>query len=128
MLNNITKYSKSEVKDIFFMTDQTTYEAFDDMMLELKQFHNQTLMDAGFEHLVYRGRPFMWSPSAPSAKIHFINPQYLKLVIDPDYFMDMTEWKAIPDQVNDRVAQIVCAMNLVTSRPICEGVLHTLTY
>jgi hypothetical protein len=128
MLNNITKYSKSEVKDIFYVTDQTTYEAFDDMMLDIRQFHNQKLIDAGFEHLVYRGRPFMWCPSAPAAQIRFINPQYLKLVIDPDYFMDMTDWKAIPDQVNDRVAQIVCAMNMVTSRPITQGVLHTITY
>jgi hypothetical protein len=128
MMNNITKYSKSEVKDIFMYTDQTTYEAFEDSMLEMKQFFNQSLIDAGFEHLVYRGRPLMWSPEAPAAKIYFINPTYLKLVIDPDYFMDMTEWKAIPDQVNDRVAQIVCAMNLVTSRPVAEGVLTGISY
>lgn len=128
MLNNLTKYSRSEVKDIFMMTDQTTYEAYEDVCLEMKQFFNQSLIDAGFEHLVYRGRPLMWSPSAPSAKIYFINPQYLKLVIDPDYFMDMTEWKAIPDQVNDRVAQIVCAMNMVTNRSIAEGVLTGITY
>lgn len=128
MLNNLTKYSKSEVKDIFMMTDQTTYEAFEDLMLEMKQFYNQSLIDAGFEHLVYRGRPLMWAPSAPSAKIYFINPTYLYMVIDPDYYMDMTEWKPIPDQVNDRTAQIVCAMNLVTSRPIAEGILTGITY
>lgn len=128
MINNITKYSKSEVKDIFMMTDQTTYEAFEDSMLEIRQFVNQSLVDAGFDHLVYKGRPLMWAPSAPAAKIYFINPQYLYLIIDPDYYMDMTEWKAIPDQINDRVAQIVCAMNLVTSRPIAEGILTGITY
>lgn len=128
MLNNITKYAKSEVKDIFMMTDQTTYEAFEDSMLEMKQFFNQNLIDAGFENLVYRGRPLMWAPSAPSAKMYFVNPNYLKLYIDPDYFMDMTEWKAIPDQVNDRVAQIVCALNICTSRPVAEGVITGITY
>lgn len=128
VFNNITKYAKSEVKDIFMMTDQTTYEAFEDLMLEMKQFYNQTLIDAGFEHLVFKGRPLMWAPSAPAAKIYFINPTYLYMIQDPDYFMDMTEWKAIPDQVNDRTAQIVCAMNLVTSRPIAEAVLTGITY
>lgn len=128
MFNNITKYANSEVKDIFMMTDQTTYEAYEDLMLEMKQFYNQELIDAGFENLVYKGRPIMWAPSAPAAKIYFINPNYLKLMIDPDYFMDMTEWKPIPDQVNDRVAQIVCAMNLITTRPIAEGVLTGITY
>lgn len=128
MMNNLTKYAKTDIKDIFMMTDQTTYEAFEDVMLEMKQFFNQTLMDAGFEHLVFKGRPLMWAPSAPSAKIYFINPSYLYLIKDPDYFMDMTNWKEIPDQVNDRTAQIVCAMNMVTSRPIAEGVLTGITY
>jgi hypothetical protein len=128
MFNNITKYAKSETKDICMMTDQTTFEAFEDLMLEMKQFYNQSLIDAGFENLVFKGRPLMWAPSAPAAKIYFINPNYLKLMVDPSYFMDMTEWKAIPDQVNDRVAQIVCAMNFVTSRPIAEGVLTGITY
>lgn len=128
MMNNITKYAKSEVKDIFMMTDQTTYEAFEDVMLEMKQFFNQSLIDAGFEHLTYRSRPLMWAPSAPAAKLYFLNPNYLKLIIDPDYFMDMTDWKAIPDQVNDRVAQIVCTLNLVTTRPVAEGVLTGITY
>ena len=123
MMNNLTKYAKSEIKDIFMMTDQTTYEAFEDTMLEMKQFVNDKLMDAGFENLIFKGRPIMWAPSCPSSKIYFINPTYLYLIIDPDYFMDMTEWKAIPDQVNDRAAQIVCAMNMVTSRPVSEGVL-----
>jgi hypothetical protein len=128
MMNNLTKYAKTEVKDFFMMTDQTTFEAFEDLMLEMKQFYNTDLIDAGFENLVYKGRPLMWSPSAPAAKMYFINPNYLKLIIDPDYFMDMTSWKEIPDQVNDRVAQIVCAMNFITSRPIANGVLTGITY
>lgn len=40
--------------------------------------------------------------------------------------MQMTEWKAIPEQVNDRVAQILCTLNVVSSRPIVHGVLHTI--
>jgi hypothetical protein len=128
MMNNLTKYAKTEVKDFCMMTDQTTFEAFEDMMLDMKQFFNQDLIDAGFENLVFKGRPLMWAPSAPSAKMYFINPNYLKLVIDPDYFMDMTSWKEIPDQVNDRVAQIVCAMNFITTRPIAEGILTGITY
>lgn len=128
MFNNITKYANSESKDIFMMTDQTTYEAYEDLMLEMKQFYNQELLDAGFDNLIYKKRPIMWAPSAPAAKMYFINPNYIKLMIDPDYFMDMTDWKAIPDQVNDKVAQIVCAMNLITTRPIAEGVLTGITY
>ena len=37
---------------------------------------------------------------------------------------DMTEWKAIPDQVNDRAAQVILAGELVTGRRRVHGVLH----
>ena len=45
---------------------------------------------------------------------------------DPSVFFDMTSWKDIPDQINDRVAQVVLAGNLVTSRRRVHGVLHTI--
>jgi hypothetical protein len=38
--------------------------------------------------------------------------------------MEMTNWKEVPDQPFDKVAQIVCTMNLVTSRPIVNNVLY----
>jgi hypothetical protein len=35
----------------------------------------------------------------------------------------MTEWKSIPGQVNDRVAQILVAGNLISPNPRNLGVL-----
>ena len=127
LMNTLTKYAESEVKDIFLMTTQTIYEAYEDEGYEKTQVVNQKLYDAGFDTLNFKGRPLMWAPSCPSGNMYFINPNYIQLMIDPDYFMQMTEWKPIPDQVNDRVAQIVSACNLVTSRPIAEGVLSGIT-
>jgi hypothetical protein len=57
--------------------------------------------------------------------MYFLNPNYMKLVVDQQYFMEMTDWKQIPDQPFDKVAQIVTAMNVITSRPICQLVLTT---
>jgi len=126
-LNDIIKYSRSDLRDIFIITDQTSYELYEDVNLEMKVLTERRLADAGFDNVTFRGRPLVWSPSAPSAKMYFINPNYLKLVVDEDYFMQMTDWKAIPDQPNDRVAQIVCTMNLVTSRPVALKVLTDIT-
>lgn len=127
LLNTCLKYSKAEIKDIVIVTDQTSFEYYEDEVLEMRRIVNQTLADAGFENIQFKGRPMFWSPSAPSAKMYFINTQYLKLVTDEEYFMQMTEWKPIPDQVNDRVCQILCTQNLVSSRPVVHGVLHTIT-
>lgn len=127
MMNTITKYTNSEIKDIFLITTQEIFEMYEDEQLEIKRIVNQKAADAGFDNLTFKGRPIFWSPSAPSGKMYFINPNHLYMVIDPDYFMEMTEWKPIPNQVNDRAAQIVSALQIVTSRPIAEGVLYDIS-
>ena len=125
-LNDVTKYSKSELKDVFLVTDQTSFELYEDVCLEMKILMNTKLAEAGFDSIVFKGRPLIWSPSAPSGEMRFVNPNYIKLITDEGFFMEMTDWKSIPDQPFDRVAQIVCTMNMVTSRPICQKVLYNI--
>lgn len=122
-LNTMLTYTKIETKDIFLVTTQDIYEAYEDNVLEYKQIVNKDLGDASFEHLVFKGRPFLWARLCPTGYMYFLNPRYLYVVIDPGYFMDMTEWKAIPDQVNDRVAQIVCTIQMITTRPVGQMVM-----
>ena len=126
LLNNCLRYAKAEIGDYFIATDQTSYELYEDETMEQKRIVNQTLADAGFENVQFKGRPMMWSPSAIAGQMRFINTNNIKLVVDQDYFMDMTEWKPIPNQVHDRTAQILCTLNMVVNRPIVHGVLHTI--
>lgn len=127
-MNNILRYSKAQTTDIVMVTDQTTYEAYEEEGYEIYNLTDNKLFDAGFDVLKFRGRPIMWCPSAPAAKIYFINTAYLKLMCDEGYWMEMTDWKSIPNQPFDRAAQIVCAMNMTCSRPIVNLVYHTITY
>jgi hypothetical protein len=92
----------------------------------MKILENTMLADAGFENIKFKGKPLIWCPSAPSGNMYFINPTYLKLVCDEGFFMEMTDWKQIPDQPFDKVAQIVCALNLVVKRPIAQKVLTSI--
>jgi hypothetical protein len=84
------------------------------------------MADAGFDSIQFKGRPIMWCPSAPSGKMYFLNTKNIKLVYDDGYFMEMTDWKQIPDQPFDKVAQIVCAMNLITNRPVVLKVMDSI--
>lgn len=122
-LNNILKYSRAEVKEIVIVTDQTTFELYEQEGYDIYQLTNNHMYDAGFDVLQYRGRPVMWCPSAPSGYMYFLNTSYIELVIDPGYWMEMTEWKPIPNQPIDRTAQIVCTMNFCVTRPICQLVM-----
>jgi len=123
-LNDITKYARAELKDIFLVTDQASFELYEDVCLEMKILSNVMLADAGFDSIQFRGKPLMWCPSAPTGYMYFINPNYFYLVVDEQFFMEMTSWKEIPDQPFDKVAQILCTLNLVTSRPIALKVLN----
>lgn len=128
MLNTLTKFTNTMIRDYVLVTDQTTYEAYEDTLLGMKRIVNQRLADAGFDNFVFKGCPFIWSPQAPSGRIYFVNTESVKLYIDEDEFLSMTEWKPLPDQPKDRMAQIVIVLNLVCSRPSVNGVLHSITY
>lgn len=122
-LNDIIKYSRAEIKDIFLVTDQTTFELYEEEGYELYQVTDNSLFDAGFDSLQFKRRPLIWCPSAPSGNMYFINPNYYKMVCDENYWMLMTDWKSIPNQPHDRVAQVTCTLNQVCSRPIVQKVL-----
>jgi len=127
MMNDMTKQRGIEYGSMFVYTTQDIFEAYEDELLEVQKYTSSELIDKQFESLTFKGRPIMWAPSCPSGNMYFLNPEYLYVVIDPGFYMDMTEWKAIPDQVNDKVAQILCTMQLVTSRPIAQGVMTSIT-
>lgn len=126
-LNDITKYSRSELRDIVLVTDQATYELYEDVCMDMKILSNTMLADAGYDSIQFKGKPFIWCPSAPSGQIRFINPTFLKLICDEGFWMEMTSWKEIPNQPFDKVAQIVCALNLTTRRSICQKVLYNIS-
>ena len=128
--NTLLRQAGTGVDDYTLVTDQVTFEAYEDELLDMKRIVNQKLVDAGFEdqHIMFKGSPFLWSAQSPAARVYFVNTNFFSLMCDEDEFMQMTEWKPIPAQPNDRMAQIVLVLNLVTSRPAVHGVLHGITY
>lgn len=126
-LNDISIYDQTSNKDVSIVTTQQIFEWYEDECMELKQLQNTMMADAGFETLTFKGKTLMWCPSAPTGNMYFINANYLKFNCDPDYWMEMTSWKEIPNQPFTRVAQIVCSANMTCSRPIVQKVLSGIT-
>lgn len=125
-LNDIIKYSRSDLSDIVLVTNQTVFELYEDVCVEMKILENTMMADAGFDSIKFKGKPLIWCNSAPSGNMYFLNPQFLKLTCDEGFFMEMTDWKQIPDQPFDKTAQIVCALNMTISRAICHKVLTSI--
>lgn len=129
MLNKCSKNLATDRPDII-LGGQQPYEMYWEETLEQRRVTNKTLGDAGFENVQFRGMPFIWSPqvasddiSATPGRIYFLNTRFLKFKYDPMVFFDMTEWKSIPNQINDRAAQIMLAGNLMTGRRRVHGVI-----
>jgi hypothetical protein len=122
MYNNCMNNLKMDRPNIV-VSGQTPYERYEDEVDEQKRIVNKTMGDAGFENIQYKGVPMVWSPAIAATRMYFLNTRFLKFKYDPALFFDMTEWKAIPNQINDRAAQVVLAGNLMTSRPRCQGVI-----
>jgi hypothetical protein len=125
LFNNCSKGQASDIPDAI-VTDQTSYELYEDEVMEQKQIVNKDMADAMFDSVTFKGKPVIWSDQCTSGYMYFINYKYINLIVDPDINLTMTEWKNIPNQL-DRVAQIVWKGNLVTSRRASLGVLTSIS-
>lgn len=124
MLNNCSNNLKMDTPDII-VSDQTSYEYYEDTVLPHYRTQNLKLADAGFQNQQFKGIPMIWTPSM-SQRMYFLNTKFISFVYDPMMFFDMTNWKDIPNQVNDRAAQIITACTFTVSRRRCQGVIFAI--
>jgi len=129
MVNNCSNNKRLDTPDII-LTGQHPFELYWDETLEQRRVTNKAMGDAGFQNVEFRGIPMVWSPAVASAavgttpgRMYFLNTRFLKFKYDPMLNFDMTSWKDIPNQVNDRAAQIMLAGNLMTGRRRVHGVI-----
>jgi len=123
-LANTQSEGKTRQMPNLIITTQTVAELFDDELLEQRQIVNLGVNDPeGKGTSAWKGIPITWSIQCPSSNMYMLNTQYIGLNIDPDVNFMMTDWKSIPNQVNDRVAQVVTKGNMITSRRKSLGVL-----
>ncbi len=125
MINTTSNNLRMDMIDII-VSGQVPYEYYEDSVVEQKQIVNKKLGDAGFENVEFKGRPVIWSPACAATRMYFLNTNFLTIVYDPALWFDMTDWKAVPNQPKDRVAQVVSTLEFVSSRRRCQGVLHTI--
>lgn len=125
LLNNCMNNLKMDTPDII-LSGQTPYEYYEDAVLPAYRITNNKLGDMGFDNIQFKGKPMVWSPSCANTRLYMLNSDFIKFVYDPMMMMEMTSWKDIPNQVNDRVAQIMTACSFTVSRRRCHGVLFNI--
>lgn len=123
-LANTTSEAKTRMWPNIIITTQVVSELYADEVLEQRNIIQTTQNDA--EPVMgdsWHGLMIQWSSQCPTGRMYMLNATYCGLNIDPDVNFEMTEWKSIPNQVNDRVCQIVMKGNFISSRRASLGVL-----
>lgn len=105
------------------ISDQTTYELGIAEAIERIRVVNKEAVDLGIDHITFMGRTWTWSPRCTTGFTYFIDRDHLGFTIDPSVNMTMSDWKEIPNQYNDVVAQIVLRGNTWRDKAQCHGVL-----
>jgi hypothetical protein len=123
-LANTISESKMRQMPNMIVTTQTVSELYDDEVLEQRQIVNLGVNDPeGARPNNWKGIPVMWSSRCPSGRMYMMRSDNIALKIDPDINFMMTAWKPIPNQVEDRVAQIVVKTELISDRRKSLGVM-----
>lgn len=124
LLNLCMNNRRMDAPDII-VSDMNSYEFYEDAVLPMYRTSNNKLADAGFDSQTFKRIPMVWSPSI-TQRMYFLNTRFIEFIYDPGYFFDMTEWKAIPNQVNDRAAQVILACSFLTNRRRVLGVINSI--
>jgi hypothetical protein len=119
-----TVSNNQESPDVI-LTTQTLYEQYEDFGLDAVQFvGNSKLLDLGFTTLKFKGADLVWTSNAPADEMRFLNTKHIEVVYDPGLWFEMTAWKDIPLQM-ERIAHIICRMNVISKQLRRHGVLYT---
>ena len=125
MYNNVMN-NKMRDAPTLIVSGQTPYERYEDEGESYFRTMDNKLLDLGFQSQRFKNVNWVWSPACANTRMYFLNLRYLYFAYDPMMFFDATEWKPIPDQVNDRAMQIITACSLITNRRKSQGVLYNL--
>jgi len=122
------KKSRGRMTPDIIITDQTTYELYEDIAfekgtVEMKGNNGSQRSDLGFGNLTFKGAEMYWDPDCPDGRMYFLNSETIEFVYDPDNWMEMTEWKT-PHNRLDRMAQTYTTCNLVANNFNKNGVLY----
>jgi hypothetical protein len=111
------------------VTSQALHELYEQEVQSLQmviptEMQRNKIADLGFDALYFKRIPIFFDKDIPdTTRMYFINSNALRLVADKDEWLSTTSWKEIPNQPNDKVAQLVIVANLTTNNRRRLGVI-----
>ena len=77
------------------------------------------MADLGYDVLRFKGKPMVWTENA-STGVAMYNTDYIECVYRSNLWYELSEWKAIPNQM-ERVAHLLYSLNVIGTQPRRHG-------
>ena len=123
MFNNITFGND---KPDFIVTDQNVYEYYEKTLQPQERFGSNTVADAGFMNLTFKGVPLVFDRDCTSGYMYFLNSEYLSFVVHRDADFSTGPF-VTPENQDVSTAMIIFQGNLTTNNRRKLGVITGFT-
>jgi hypothetical protein len=108
------------------ISDQTSYEAYEAVLVPTVRYSDVFMGDLGFSNLKYKDAVWTWDPNGTSGYIFLLNSKALELVQHEKRLFTLSEWVK-PASQDLMVAQLFWAGELTTKNRRKLGVLTGVT-
>jgi hypothetical protein len=130
MYNDLSKLKGSaRLTPDIIITTQELYEQYVGIARALGQYQinpaqsGENKVNLGMGDAMFKSAEMFWDPNCPDGQMYFLNTDTLELPYDPNWWMQMTEWKGEPTSL-ERFAQVVTRCNLVCNNFNKNGVMY----
>jgi hypothetical protein len=107
----------------FIVSDSATWESYNINGASHYQMRNTDQLDLGYEHINYKGVPWVWDRDCPAKYQYFLNSRFLYAKIDSNRFFKPTNWMDTISQ-DGKVMRIHLRFNFVCSNRMLQGVVN----
>lgn len=130
MRSNYNKCSNgmSDAHPSFAVTDRTTFEGFEGLLLANERFADKSNGDGGFKNevLKFKGAKISYDNDCPAGVLYFLNPKFLKLAYKKGSWFKMLESQRPANQTLT-VYPVRTMTNLFTTNARRLGVVTAIT-
>lgn len=127
---NLCSAGVDETQPSFALTDRTTFEGYEGLLVANERYMNKQAGDAGFKNSVLTFKDIQIaydkSSSLTAGSLYFLNTKYLKLAYQKGFWMKGRPAVAPANQTIE-VFTVMCICNLFTSNPRRLGVVTATT-
>jgi len=126
MTNQFNTLTIGRVSPEIMLTTQLIFEEYEATLIGQKRFQSDRVADAGFQNLMFKGKPVLFDRDCPTGLMYFLNSKYIKWVVHSDADFAPTEFVR-PENQDASVSLVLLQANITINNRRRLGVINSIT-